>query len=224
MKRIIAFTLVLVLGVCLLAGCAGSAARDINACYERSHPDKIVVVSTQAFADKVLENTTTLVRGTLKNGSAAATMVVEGEKMRTVEDGSGEIVYGPIEEIDIKKMYVEGQGVYENGAWDADATSFFPAKGELSLNLQASAMRSVKRDGNAYSFVIPAGKTANIFGEGAEIASDVAVEIVTDGAFVTNVNMSWIVPINLSTGVDQTTVTISTTYYYDLQTNISMVV
>ena len=223
MKRIIAFALVLALGVCLLVGCAGSAIKDINACYERSHPDKIVVVSSQAFADKVLVNTTTLVRGTLKNGVTAATMVVEGEKMRTVEDGSGEIVYGPIEELDVQKMYVEGQGVYENGAWNAEATNFFPAKGEIALDLKASAMRSVKHNGNAYSFVVPAGKAVQIFGEGTDVESDIAVEIVTDGAFVTNVNMSWIVPVNLSTGVDQTTVTISTTYHYDLQTDIGLV-
>jgi len=56
-----------------------------------------------------------------------------------------------------------------------------------------------------------------VFGPDADIASDVSVEILTDGAVVTNVSMSWVIPYNGETGVERTTVTVNAVYYYDLQ-------
>ena len=66
-------------------------------------------------------------------------------------------------------------------------------------------------------FVVKPENSAKVFGNLEGIESDINVEILTDGAVVTNVRVSWVVPYNGATSVEKTTVTINTTYYYDLQ-------
>lgn len=217
MKKIVALLLVVILAVSLV-GCTGSkeAIEKVTKCYSVSYPDKIVVVSTQAFGNEILENTTIITHGKV-DGVNAATMTVKGEQMRTVESGSGMIVYGPIEELNITKWYKEGVGVSEDlgTTWDSDAESFVPES--ISIELRESAMSDIVYEDNKLTFTVAADKTADFFGEGAAVGAKVTVEIVTDGAVVTNVTMSWVLPVNTDTGVEQTTVTVKTSYYYDIQ-------
>lgn len=219
MKRIIAALLTIVLALGVLAGCGGVADLSaFDACYASSDPDKIVVVSTQAFDTMALENRTVITKGKIGDVDAA-TMTVNGEKMRSVEDGSGQNVYGPIEKIDIVKWYRSDMGVSEDKGvtWNADAESFVPAKGEFALNLDPTLLENIVIDGNKLTFIVKPENSVKVFGELANVENDISVEIVTDGAVVTNVRISWVVPYNGTSGVDTTTVTINTSYYYDLQ-------
>ncbi len=220
MKKIIAALLTLVLALGVLVGCNDGAAdlSAFDACYASSDPDKIVVVSTQAFDTMALEYKTTITKGKIGDVDAAV-MTVQGEKMRTVEDGSAEIVYGPIEEIDITKWYRSDMGVSEDRGetWDSEAESFAPARGDIALKLDPALLEDIVIDGNKLTFTVSEDNSAAVFGDLAEVDSDISVEIITDGAVVTNVRMSWVVPFNGDTGVERTTVTINTTYYYDLQ-------
>lgn len=221
MKRIIAALLTLILAVGMLVGCNDNKEIDLSpfeACYASSNPDKIVVVSVQAFDTMALENRTTITKGKIGDVDAAV-MTVKGEKMRSVEDGSGETVYGPVEEIDVTKWYRSDMGVSEDlgATWNAEEPSFAPAQGDLSFNLDLANLDNVAVDGNRLTFVVKAENTVKVFGADADIASDVSVEILTDGAVVTNVRLSWVIPYNGTTGVERTTVTVNTLYYYDLQ-------
>ena len=220
MKRIIAVLLTIVLAIGMLVSCneETSDLDAFNKCYATSNPDKIVVTSTQAFDTMALEYKTTITKGKIGD-LEAATMTVKGEKMRTIEDGSGEVVYGPIEEIDITKWYREDKGVSEDkgATWDEDADSFAPGRGEIALNLNPEKLSNVVIEGNTLSFIVKAENTAEVFGDLADVEYDISVEILTDGAVVTNVRLSWVIPYNGETGVERTTVTIDTYYYYDLQ-------
>ncbi len=221
MKRIIAALLTLILAVGVLVGCDDNKEIDLSpfeACYALSNPDKIVVVSVQAFDTMALENKTTITKGKIGDVDAAV-MTVKGEQMRSVEDGSGQIVYGPVEEIDVTKWYRSDMGVSEDlgETWDAEAPSFAPAQGEIAIDLDIANLSDVVVDGNKLTFVVKAENTIKVFGADADIASDVSVEILTDGAVVTNVSMSWVIPYNGETGVERTTVTVNAVYYYDLQ-------
>lgn len=220
MKKIISALLTLVLALGVLTSCNGGVAdlSAFDACYASSDPDKIVVVSTQAFDTMALENRTVITKGKIGDIDAA-TMTVKGEKMRSVEDGSGQLVLGPVEEIDITKWYRSDMGVSEDKGetWDAKAASFVPEKGDLALKLDPTVLENVVIDGNKLTFVVKPENSAKVFGNLEGIESDINVEILTDGAVVTNVRVSWVVPYNGATSVEKTTVTINTTYYYDLQ-------
>ena len=223
MKKIIALTLILATVAVLFTGCASSkGVKAINECYERSYPHKIYVKSTQQTDEQTLFSETTLTRGTV-GSSFVAKKVAVLESYRSVEDGSGDNVYGPIAVDKTEIWYKEGQGTStDKGAnWDAAGENFFPKKGEIAIEFKESLMKNSTYEGGVLSFTVEKKNTKEFFGNNTTITEDVKVEIVTAGGVVTQVKMSWVEPANAATGVGMTTVEIEATYIYDQQ-NITL--
>lgn len=220
MKRIIALLLVAVMSLAFLAGCQTTPVEkidEIKSCYANSYPHKIVVESTQQFGNQTLISTTTLMRGAIGN-EFAAKMIVDGEQLRSIEDGSGTVVYGHVEELEGEYWYRTGKGLCSDGSnWDDEGENFFPDKGEIALNLDPALMTNPVYEGNTLSFTVSKANSAKFFGEDGKIDADATVRVTTGGGFVTNVVVSWSIPANFSTGVDTMNVTIESVYIYDQQ-------
>ena len=223
MKKIIAFTLVLVTALSVLIGCAGNKGIDeINECYARSYPHKIVVESTQQFGSKSLFSITEIVRG--KVGADEVSKKVSSlERLRSIEDGSGVDVYGPIETVKEEIWYRDGKGIsFDKGnSWDETGVNFFPEKGGIAIDLKEDLMDDVNYEDGKLSFTVAKNNTKAFFGNNTTITEKVTVEIITGGGFVTEVKMSWVEPENTLTGVEMTNVSIKAQYIYDQQ-NISL--
>lgn len=226
MKKIIALILLVVLSVSLLVGCVGDNSAKTETewvldCYERSYPHRITVDSTQQFGGDVLNSETVIVRGSV-GGDFAARMTVHGEQLRSIQDGSGKTVYGPVEELDSEIWFRNGYGTTTDKTnWDAEGANFFPAQGSFALKLDADYLKNVKysgtKDAGTLTFTVGKDDTAKFFGEDGKIDADVSVTVVTGGGNVTAVNISWTVPANMNSGVEIMTVNIRTVYDYTLQ-------
>ena len=224
MKKIIAFLLIAVLAVSLLASCdmvAGSGKSDIetvSACYARSYPHKIVVESTQQVASQNLVSVTEIVRGMIGTDFVAKA-IVNGEQLRSVEDGSGKKVYGHVETLKSETWFRVGKGTSEDKGetWDAEGVNFFPEKGAMALDLNADLMADVKFENGTLTFKVLKANTEAFFGEGVAVDADVSVALATAGGVVNRVTMDWVEEANLATGVDLMTVRIVADYIYDQQ-------
>lgn len=227
MKKIIALILLAVLSVSLLTGCSifgGNSKTEIEwvlDCYARSYPHLIRVESTQQFGANTLNSETVIVRGSVA-GDFVACMTVDGEQMRSIQDGSGKTVYGPIEELDSETWFRMNVGTSTDKVnWDPEGTNFFPAQGSFALPIDADYLKNVKYEGGpndgTLSFTVEKGDTAKFFGEDGKVDTDVSVEIVTGGGNVTSVKITWTVPANTAAGVEIMNVTIKTQYDYTQQ-------
>ena len=226
MKKIIALILLVVLSVSLLAGCEmGNAAKTetewVLDCYARSYPHLIKVNSTQQFGGNVLNSETVLVRGSV-GGDFVACMTVHGEQMRSIQDGSGKEVYGPIEELDSETWFRMNVGTStDKVTWDPEGKNFFPAQGSFALPVNASYLKNAKYVGTqndgTLTFTVAKADTAKFFGEDGKVDADVNVTVITGGGNVTAVEMSWTLPANTATGVETMTVSIKTQYNYTQQ-------
>lgn len=224
MKRIIALILVALLSLSFLVSC-GTSVQNIDAvleCYSRSYPHKITIESSQQFGSQTLLNTTVYIRGAV-GSDFAAKKIVSGEAMRSIEDGSGKKVYGPIEEFDEELWYRNSKGLSDNKgkSWDENGTNFFPTQGSFALNLEPALLSNSAYTGDSangkLTFVVRSANTERFFGEGGHVDTDVSVSITTAGGMVSEVVISWVIPANLVTGVDTLTVNIKSVYEYDQQ-------
>lgn len=226
MKKIIALFLLVVLSVSLLVGCTTGGASKTETewvldCYERSYPHLIRVESTQQFGANVLNSETVIKRGSV-GGDFVAVMTVDGEQMRSIQDGSGKTVLGPIEELDSEIWFRMNVGTSTDKInWDPEGANFFPAQGSFALPLDADYLKNVKYEGTqnngTLTFTVAKADTAKFFGEDGKVDSDVNVEIVTGGGNVTAVNVTWTVPANTAAGVELMNVSIKTQYDYTQQ-------
>ena len=221
MKKIISLLLLLTTAALLLVGCVGGSEKDIekvNACYERSYPHKIVVSSTQQYGSQILTGKTELVRGTI-GSDFVAKKKVELEQLRSIEDGSGVDVFGPIEKIKEELWFRVGVGVSSDKGetWDAEGENFFPDKGAFALNLDADLMEDVVYEDDKMTFKVLKANTKAFFGEDTAITEDAVVTIKMGGGLITQVSVTWVEPENYATGVELTTVSIVAEYIYDQQ-------
>ena len=224
MKKIIAFSLMIVTVLSLLAGCKKSTkgVSEVNDCYARSYPHKIVVETTQQFGSKTLASTTEVTRGIVGSDFVAKKKVSQ-ERLRSIEDGSGVDVYGPVETINEEYWYREGKGLSSDKGktWIEAGENFFPEKGKIAINLNTDLMDDISYANGTLSFTVAKSNTKAFFGEGAAITEPVSVKIYTAGGVVTSVEMSWVEPENTVTGVEMTTVKVKSEYIYDQQ-NITL--
>lgn len=227
MKKIVSVITLLAIVVCTLASCAPGVDAVIS-CYNKSYPQKIVVESQQMFGNDGLSSVTTLIRGTTGDDFTAL-MTVEETELRSIDEGSGTIIYSPEKTVSTSKHYREGYGVREKDVlgdnvwseWDDDGVNFFPAKGELGLNLDTSVMTDVQYADNVLSFTVKAGEATKVFGADSDIKSDVHVTITTDGAVVLGVTVEYVVPADAEKGTKEMSVTVKATYSYaKVQLNI----
>ena len=222
MKKIIAISLLLVTVLMLLAGCKQkvdtSDIDTIKAAYGRSYPHRIEVTSTQQFGSQSLNSSTTLVRGTV-GSDYAAKKITNLERLRSIEDGSGIDVYGPVETIKEELWYIASLGISSDKGetWDAEGENFFPEKGTFALNLNPDLMSDIVYEDGTMSFKVLKANSKAFFGADTSITDDASVTIVTAGGTVNEVKISWVKPENIASGVEMTTVTLRAVYIYDQQ-------
>ncbi len=227
MKKIVSIITLLAIVICTLASCA-PGVDEVISCYNLSYPYKIVVESQQLYGDGGLSSVTTLIRGTTGEDFTAL-MTVEEKTLRSLEEGSGKVIYDSEKKTNTSKHYREGYGVREKdilgddewSEWDDGGVNFFPAKGELGLTLDTSVMTDIKYENNVLSFKVKAGEATKVFGADSDIQSDVNVTITTDGAVVLGVTVDYVVPADSESGSEEMTVSVKATYSYSkVQLNI----
>lgn len=216
MKKIIAFALVL---ACLfvLVSCGGNEVDDVAAMYENSNPTKIVITTSQKFSSHELKGEYTLITG-YSNGKNAALYVEVYDRMRNVEEGATDVIVDVIETVSNKYEYLEDKGVRTNGgSWVADQESFVQNVGAIALNLSSKLVNKHKYEDNKLSCVVPAKNTAEVLGLEANLSVDATLEILDDGASVNLVSITYTIPANEASGVEETVVTINAVYTYNLE-------
>lgn len=221
MKKIIALLLIAVLCVGVMASCKKeeiSVVDQVGAMYNNSEPTKIVAQTAMQFGDKTLNSSYVLTVGYV-DGKVAATYESSEDVMNDVASGSGEQIVGPIGTKTETMWYLEGKGVSVNKAnkWDSSAESFIPEKGAVAITLSSELIKDYTYEDNKLSFTVAAADTAKVFGEDLAVDADVFVEIVNDGAVVTSIALSYTLAANEAENVQQTSVTITVDYTYDLE-------
>ena len=235
MKKIIALLLIAVLSLSLLVSCGDEPdptptpdggdqptltnVEKVAAMYANSKPTKVVATTTQTFGNKTLTGSYTLTVGTV-DGVEAANYVANYEQMRDVNSGATINIYGPIEAVSEQLDYRKGWGVRSGGPgnrWDKNADSFVPEKGSIALNLVDEILTDVVYENNKLPFKVTKDKTALVLGEANALSVDVLVEIIDDGASITGVSISYVLPADSANNVEETVINISAVYTYDLE-------
>ena len=221
MKRILAFLLVAVMALTLLASCAEDGVSQVAKYYENSAPNKIVAVSTQQFGSHLIDMTTTITKGYV-NAKDAATKTVVGKRMRSLEEGSGDTVHAYIEDIDTTEWYVDGMGVSTDKGytWDAYGETFVPEAGLIAINLDKALLEEVSYVDNTLEFKVAKDNVAAVFSDSIEdMTGDVECKIYDDGAVVTGITVTWTLPADADENFigEDMEISIVVTYTYDLE-------
>ena len=217
MKKFVAILCVLVLSLSVFTACGKK--KTVKAAierYEASNPTGMVANTTQRFGEQELLGTYTLTTGSV-DGKAAAVYTEDYERMRTVEEGSGQTVVPTKEKVSLVKEYIEGRGVRTDrkGSWAKDEALNIPSKGAISLNLEKKFLKDIEYSNNTLTFYVKAENTEAVLGIAVEV--DVRVAIVDDGALVTGVNIYWLIPGNEAEQTVETSTEIKVTYTYGYQ-------
>ena len=219
MKKIIALLLVVCSCLSVLVSCGSNDVDAVGEMFRNSQPTKVVATTQQSFDGRKLESKFTLTVGYV-DGKNAATYEGYEEIMRDIDSGSGVDIVGPIEQIPTKLWYHETKGVCDATQtpqkWDKNGESFVPEKGAVALNLASKYIKNYTYEGDTLTCTVPASKSEDVFGEA--LNSDAEVTVVNDGAFVTYVKISYVVPADSAKNLPEQTVMIEVKYTYDLET------
>lgn len=196
-------------------------------CYKNSVPTKVVtqVQRTVGKNAYTLDALYTLTTGTCA-GKVATKYEAVYDELRTVEDGSDNIVKDVFVEVTEVKEYLLGRGVRENGGtWKSTGLNFAPTAGSIGLNITKDNITDVTftaaKYNNSISFIVPVDNIEDVFGLNADgdvnidATSDVAVTILNNGAQITGVVIAY--SIKASNNVPAQTVVIATEYSYGIQ-------
>ena len=226
MKKIIVLMLTVALCVAALTSCqyldmlkGDSTLDDVAAMYNMSAPTKVVATTEQNFGSYELNCSYEIVTGYVDN-SRASVYTVTTEELRTVEEGGKtEEVKDMIKTTTKKTEAIEGFGSRTNGGdWNPEGDVWTIGRGRMAINLEESALTNVVYENNTLTFVVPVANVATVFGESyaANIASDVEVTIVNDGAVVTSVNLHYYLAGD-GANLPETEMTVKVVYTYDLE-------
>jgi len=219
MKKIIALILVLASSFALFScGEAKDAIKKVNKMYKAMTPTKIVTETTQDIGSHVLTGEYVITTGTV-DGKSASTLYYNYQKLRSVEDGSGKTEEEPWETVTLTKEYHEDKGLRENdGKWDISGEDFAPTVDGIAMKFEAKHVKDVVDDAQnrTITFVVPADKTADVFGDDMAPAADVTVTITHDGAAIMSLTMNYTVPA-ASKNYPEIVTTIKTVYSYEPQ-------
>ena len=186
--------------------------------FETSTPTKTIVGTTQTAGDTILEGEYILITGEV-DGKEAATYYYNYDRLISVdESGALDYVTGTVVTETIYKEYLEGKGVrIDGGAWDASLENFAPAGGPMSLNLSTDLISKSNYDEatKTLSCIIAKDKTAEVLKQANDLTVDVAIEIVNDGASITSVTITYVIPANGKN--PEISVEIKAFYTYDLE-------
>lgn len=217
MKKIIAILLALSC-VFALASCGGNDVDAVGEMFKNSKPTKTVITTSQAFGNTVLSGNYVMQTG-LVDGKAATVYTATYQELLSVEEGgASNLVQGDIVTRTETREYLEGKGVRENGgSWNKSGENFALETGPVSLNLSSEYIKTFTYENHLLRCAVAAANTAEVLGLAEDLSTDVSIEIVDDGASVTSVVISYAIPADAASGVDETTVSIKAEYYYDLQ-------
>ena len=206
MKNIIRITALVLLVALLVPVCVSckkdkevSNAGAIAQMYRNSAPTKAVSHTVQTTGDIVLSGTYTLVTGTI-GGKAAAIYEESYQEMRTVESGGeSTTIYDYIKDVHNLYQYVEDKGTRQLDAnthnvisdWNPNGKVFAIEQGSFALYLSGN-ITDEKYDGTTFSATVPQAKTKAVFGY--EIAADVSVVVVNNGAEIISVHIEYDLP------------------------------
>lgn len=225
MKKFLSLLLVLTLGVGCLFACGddettGGELDAVAAMYAVSQPTKIVATTTHQFGSKTLNGSYELVTGLLDGVTPVATYTAKYEQMRDIASGSTQEILEPIEEINLLIEYKEGKGTRETlngkrGSWNKEGESIIPEKGSVAVNLDAAVITQYTYENNTLTFTVPQASTESVLG--MAIDADALVVIKNDGTRITGVEITYTEAADAATNVEQTVVSISVKYTYDLE-------
>ena len=226
MKKIIVLMLTVALCVAALTSCqyldmfkGDSTLDDVAAMYNMSAPTKVVATTEQNFGSYELNCSYEIVTGYVDN-SRASVYTVTTEELRTVEEGGKtEEVKDMIKSTTKKTEAIEGFGSRTNGGeWNPQGDVWTIGRGRMAINLEESALTNVVYENNTLTFVVPEANVATVFGAdyAANIASDVEVTIVNDGAVVTSVDLHYYLAGD-GANLPETEMTVKVVYTYDLE-------
>ena len=236
MKKIIVFMLIVALCVPALFSCeiitqvAGKIGIDLGGetdpvvsvakMYNMSTPTKVVATTEQNFGSYELNCSYEIVTGYVDN-SRASVYTVTTEELRTVEEGGKtEEVKDMIKTTTKKTEAVEGLGARTNGGeWNPKGTVWSVGRGRMALNLDANCLVNVVYENHKLTFVIPAEHVATVLGEeyATDVAGDVKVTIVDDGAVITSIDLRYNLEANESANLVESEMTVKVVYTYDLE-------
>ena len=226
MKKIIVLILAVALCVTALTSCqyldmlkGDSTLEDVATMYNMSAPTKVVATTEQNFGSYELNCSYEIVTGYVDN-SRASVYTVTTEELRTVEEGGKtEEVKDMIKTTTKKTEAIEGFGSRTNGGdWNPEGDVWTIGRGRMAINLEESALTNVVYENNTLTFVVPEANVATVFGAdyAANIASDVEVTIVNDGAVVTSVELHYYLAGD-GANLPETEMTVKLVYTYDLE-------
>ena len=206
MKNIIRITALVLLVALLVPVCVSckkdkevSNAGAIAQMYRNSAPTKAVSRTVQTTGDIVLSGTYTLVTGTI-GGKAAAIYEESYQEMRTVESGGeSTTIYDYIKDVHNLYQYIEDKGTRQLDAnthnvisdWNPNGKVFAIEQGSFALYLSGN-ITGEQYDGTTFSATVPQAKTKAVFGY--EIAADVSVVVVNNGAEIISVHIEYDLP------------------------------
>ena len=226
MKNIIRATALVLLLALLVPVCVSCKKDDAPASnagviadmYKNSAPTKAVSRTVQTTGDIVLSGTYTLVTGTI-GGKAAAIYEEQYQEMRSVESGGeSTTIYDYIKEVHNLFQYVEDKGTRQLDVnthnvisnWDPNGKKFAIEQGSFALYL-AGNITGEQYDGTTFSATVPQANTKAVFGY--EIAADVSVVVVNNGAEIISVHIEYNLPAEGE--VKETHVVMDIEYTYD---------
>ena len=226
MKKIIVLMLVVALCATALTSCdlidqffGPSVLESVASMYNMSAPTKVVATTSQSFGSYELNCSYEIVTGYVDNASASV-YTVTTEELRTVEEGGkSEEVKDLIKTTTKKTEAIEGFGSRTNGGeWNPDGSVWTIGRGRMAINLDESALTNVVYENHVLTFTVPQANVATVFGAeyAADIASDVEVKIVDDGAVVTSIDLHYLLAGN-GTNLDKSEMTVKVVYTYDLE-------
>lgn len=193
---------------------------DVAKMYSQSLPTKIVAETKQTIASVELNCKYTLVNGTVSE-LPASVYEVYTQEIDTIENGGGTEVIKPlIKETTRKTEAIQGIGSRVNGGdWDPEGVVYTITRGAMAINLDSDSVTDVEYKDNVLKFTVPIANVATVLGKAyvADIASDVKVEIVTDGAVVTSIELRYSLKGNEEANLIQSEMFIKVDYTYDLE-------
>ena len=228
MKKIIVLMLVVALCATALTSCAliekftgngDTTLTDVALMYNMSSPTKVVATTEQSFGSYELNCSYELVTGYVDN-NLASVFTVTTEELRTVEEGGNtDEVKDMIKSTTKKTEAIEGFGARTNGGdWDPAGSVWAIGRGRMALNLDATAITNMTYENNVLTFTVPADKAATVLGAdyAKNVASDVEVTIVNDGAVVTSVDLHYYLAGD-GANLAESEMTVKVVYTYDLE-------
>lgn len=228
MKRLIVFVLVMALCVATLSSCKlidkvkgmfDKTLEEVSEIYDMSQPTKVIATTKQVLGPIELNCSYELITGYVDD-SRASVYTVTTEELRSVEEGgNNEEIKDLIKTTTRKTEAIEGIGSRVNGGeWDPEGDIWEIGRGRMALNLDKDAVENVSYDNHTLKFTIPNANVGIVLGEAyaADIASDVEVTIVDDGAVVISIDLHYFLKGD-GKNLAESEMTVKVLYTYDLE-------